>query len=213
MKIDAILESQQSHMRLIFSAQNAQNLPKATKPNTYFETNGYISIHADKYSEKHDAEAFSFSHLDGYGRTASAMKVLPTFHAPFTKESKDVPYLEYTFFAESDGDYTAEFFFSPTNPPLIDNVMEYAYSVNGGETVVKNVVNKDTFVTYFSDEWIQGAEENIQKRRTTVSLKKGENTLRFYAYCPTLVLEKLVLFKEGKEPPSSFLGASESYRQ
>ena len=78
---------------------------------------------------------------------------------------------------------------------------------------MKNVVNKDTFVTYFSDEWIQGAEENIQKRRTTVSLKKGENTLRFYAYCPTLVLEKLVLFKEGKEPPSSFLGAVESYRQ
>ena len=212
-KIDAILESQQSHMRLIFSAQNAENLPKATKPNTYFETNGYISIHADKYSSKHDAEGFGFSHLEGYGRTASAMKVLPTFHAPFTKESKDVPYLEYTFFAENDGDYTAEFFFSPTNPLLIDNVMEYAYSVNGGETVVKNVVNKDTFVTYFSAEWAKGAEENIQKRQVTVSLKKGENTLRFYAYCPTIILEKIVLFKEGKEIPSSFLGASESYRK
>ena len=211
-QINAVLGAQKGLMKLIFSAQNAESLPKATKANTYFETNGYISILADKYSAKHDAKDFAFSHLDGYGRTESAMKVLPAFHEPFTKETADVPYLEYTFVAENDGDYTAEFYFSPTNPPLIDNVMEYAYSINGGDLVVKNVVDKATFVTYFSEEWMYGAEYNIQKRRVVVPVKKGENTLRFYAYAPTLVLEKMVLFAQDKEPRSSYLGPSESYK-
>ena len=121
--------------------------------------------------------------------------------------------MEYTFCAEHDGAYTAEFYFSPTNPPLIDNVMEYAYSVNGSDVQVKNVVDLKTFVTYFSEEWMYGAEYNIQKRRVTIDCKKGMNTLRFFAYCPTLVLEKIVLFQQGKEPPASYLGPKESFRQ
>ena len=90
--------------------------------------------------------------------------------------------------------------------------MEYAVAMNGEKPHLLNMVDKKTFVTYFSDEWIQGAEENIQKRRTTVQCRKGANSLRFWALCPTLVLEKLVLFPEGKEPPASYLGPTESYR-
>ncbi len=202
-----------SHMKLHFAARNAQVLPAAATRNTSYESQGFISIPADKYAARHDAGTFAFSHLAGYGRTASAMKVLPVFHEPFSAADKDLPYLEYSFCTEQEGAYTAEFYFAPTNPPLIDNVMEYAYSVNGGATQVANMVDKKTFVTYFSDEWAYGAEYNIQKRRVTVLCKKGMNTLRFYALCPTIVLEKLVLFPEGKEPPASYLGPTESFRQ
>lgn len=202
-----------SHMKLHFAARNAQVLPAAAARNTSYESQGFISIPADKYAARHDAGTFAFSHLAGYGRTASAMKVLPVFHEPFSAADKDLPYLEYSFCTEQEGAYTAEFYFAPTNPPLIDNVMEYAYSVNGGATQVANMVDKKNFVTYFSDEWAYGAEYNIQKRRVTVQCKKGMNTLRFYALCPTIVLEKLVLFPEGKEPPASYLGPTESFRQ
>ena len=202
-----------SHMKLHFAARNAQVLPAAAARNTSYESQGFISIPADKYAARHDAGTFAFSHLAGFGRTASAMKVLPVFHEPFSAADKDLPYLEYSFCTEQEGAYTAEFYFAPTNPPLIDNVMEYAYSVNGGATQVANMVDKKTFVTYFSDEWAYGAEYNIQKRRVTVQCKKGMNTLRFYALCPTIVLEKLVLFPEGKEPPASYLGPTESFRQ
>ncbi len=201
-----------SHMKLRFPARNAETLPAAKAQNTYYGSSGYISMHADRYSEKHDAGGFAFSHLEGYGRTASAMKVLPVFHEPFTLSDKDIPWLEYSFFAEDEGVYTLELYFSPTNPPKIDNVMEYAVAMNGEKPHLLNMVDKKTFVTYFSEEWMQGAEENIQKRRTTVQCRKGANSLRFWALCPTLVLEKLVLFPEGKEPPASYLGPTESYR-
>ncbi|MCR5623467.1 MAG: glycosyl hydrolase 115 family protein [Treponema sp.] len=202
-----------SHMKLHFPARTAESLPAAPADNSYYESEGYISMLADRYSGKHDAAPYAFTHLAGYGRTASAMKVLPAFHAPFTLADKDIPWLEYTFFAEAEGVYTLEFYFSPTNPPKIDNVMEYAVALNGEQPRLLNMVDKKTFVTYFSDEWIQGAEENIQKRRTTVQCRKGANSLRFWALCPTLVLEKLVLFPEGMEPPASYLGPTESYRR
>ena len=206
-----LIDTSFSHMKLHFSARNAESLPAPKAKNTYYESQGYISIHADKYSSKHDTPDFAFSHLEGYGRTASAVKVLPPFHKAFTASDKDLPYLEYTFYAENDGDYTLEFYFSPTNPPLIDNVMEYAYSINGENLQVMNMVDLKTFVTYFSAEWAYGAEYNIQKRRVKVQCKKGMNTLRFHAFCPTIVLEKLVLFPEGKEPPASYLGPAESF--
>ncbi|MBQ6566874.1 MAG: hypothetical protein IJL80_07440 [Treponema sp.] len=202
-----------SHMKLHFPARTAESLPAPTVKNTYYESQGFISILADRYSAKHDAGGFAFSHLDGYGRTASAMKVLPAFHEPFTLSDKDIPWLEYSFFAEDGGACTLELYFSPTNPPKIDNVMEYAVAMNGEEPHLLNMVDRKTFVTYFSDEWAYGAEYNIQKRRTAVQVRKGFNTLRFWALCPTLILEKLVLFPEGKEPPASYLGPTESYRR
>ncbi|MBQ3800099.1 MAG: hypothetical protein II837_07390, partial [Treponema sp.] len=202
-----------SHMKLYFPALCGQLLTYyPMKKNVYHELQGYVSIPANKYAEKHDAGPYSFAHLKGYGRTGSAVKVLPAFHAPFTPADKDIPWLEYNFTAASEGAYTLELYFSPTNPPLIDNVMEYTVAMNGDKPALLNMVDKKTFVTYFSEEWMQGAEDNIQKRRTTVRCKKGLNTLRFQALCPTLVLEKLVLFPEGKEPPASYLGPAESYR-
>ncbi len=201
-----------SHIQLHFPARNAESLPQATAENTYFESQGYISILADKYAAKHGAAPYAFVHLEGYGRTASAMKVLPACHRPFTLDGADIPWLEYCFCAETEGAYTAEFYFSPTNPPLIDNVMEYACSLNGEEPRVLNMVDKQTFVTYFSSEWAYGAEYNIQKRKATVSCRKGMNTLRFFALCPTLILEKIVLFPEGKPPAASYLGPAESFR-
>ncbi|MBQ6568253.1 MAG: hypothetical protein IJL80_14495 [Treponema sp.] len=202
-----------SHMKLHFPALCGQLLTYyPMKKNVYHELQGYVSIPANKYAEKHDAGPYSFAHLKGYGRTGSAVKVLPAFHAPFTPADKDIPWLEYNFTAASEGAYTLELYFSPTNPPLIDNVMEYTVAMNGDKPALLNMVDKKTFVTYFSEEWMQGAEDNIQKRRTTVRCKKGLNTLRFQALCPTLVLEKLVLFPEGKEPPASYLGPAESYR-
>lgn len=200
-----------SHMQLHFPARNAEALPAPAAKHTYYESQGFISIPADKYSGSREANGFAFSHLAGYGRTASAMKVLPTFHQPFKAGDKNIPSLDYTFCAEQDGTYTLEFYFAPTNPPLIDNVMEYAYELNGGGQQLMNMVNKETFVTYFSDEWAYGAEYSIQKRRVNVQCKKGMNTLRFWALCPTIVLEKLVLFPEGKEPPASYLGPAESF--
>ena len=200
-----------SHIRLHFPARTAELLPAATVQNTYYESQGYIAMRADRYAAKHDAAPYSFVHLEGYGRTASAMKVLPACHRPFTVDDEDVPYLEYSFCTESEGIYIVEFYFSPTNPPLIDNVMEYAFSMNGGPLQVRNMVDKKTFVTYFSEEWAYGAEYNIQKRQSAVSCRKGMNTLRFYAFCPTLIVEKIVLFPEGKPPAASYLGPKESF--
>ncbi len=198
-----------SHMKLHFVAKACTK--ESFKSLTFIEGQDVISIEAGHISRKHDGSSLKFTELTDYGRTRSAIKVLPTLHDNLKATDNDTPYVEYDFVADSEGIYDLDFYFSPTNPPLIDNVMPYAYAVNGEAPVEKNIVALDTFVTYFSKEWEEGADNNIRIRSVKINVKKGLNTLRFYALGPTVVLEKLVLHNAEKALPRTYLGAPESY--
>lgn len=198
-----------SHCKLIFSAQKIDT--SFVKELTFFESEGIISIEAAHFSKNYSKSDFRFVELQNYGKTLSAMKVLPSLHDDFDPKKSDTPYLEYTFYAEKNGTYNVLFYFSPTNPVKINNVMKYAYAINDSTAQIKNVVDLETFVTYFSHEWEYGADNNIQIRKAKIECKKGINKLKFYALSPTIVLEKIVLHRDEKKLPESFLGAPESF--
>jgi len=51
----------------------------------------------------------------------------------------------------------------------------------------------------------------IRKHCSKIACNDGSNTLRNYAVSPGFVLEKLVIYPEGKKPANSYLGPSETF--
>lgn len=56
-----------------------------------------------------------------------------------------------------------------------------------------------------------GVLNNIHKHTSIIKCKAGLNILRIYAVSPGFVLEKLVIYPEGKKPAKSYLGPTETY--
>lgn len=55
------------------------------------------------------------------------------------------------------------------------------------------------------------ARNHIRRHSTGIHCRKGINKLRIYAVSPGFVLEKLVIYPEGKQPADSYLGPTETY--
>ena len=92
--------------------------------------------------------------------------------------------------------------------------------VNGGgfwdalvETVssVLDTVKEPDKPFFGSYQWFIEAALNVKKVSTTVKCKKGENNLKFYGMSPGIVLERILLVREGVKLPESYLGPKESY--
>ncbi|MFL6559607.1 MAG: hypothetical protein ACJ8MO_26270, partial [Bacillus sp. (in: firmicutes)] len=59
--------------------------------------------------------------------------------------------------------------------------------------------------------WAVGVLDNIHRHCSIINCNEGLNTLRIYAVSPAFVLEKLVIYPEGKKPANSYLGPTETY--
>ena len=83
-----------------------------------------------------------------------------------------------------------------------------------GKALVNVVINtvKDLDRPFFgSPQWAYEARDNVKKVNVAVKCKDGENTLRFYAISPGMILERLILVRDGVNLPYSYLGPRESY--
>lgn len=179
---------------------------------TFIDTNGYISIEAEHYYANKEAavnqeEAARFELLEGYGKTLSAMKAFPT--TVYFTPGKDAPYLEYRFVVNQAGSYEVELYMQPSNPVSTENTLFYGVQTNEDEI---NLINPIPEGYYVGDgTWAKNVLDNIRRHSSKISCKEGLNTLRIYAVSPGFVLEKLVIYPEGKKPAESYLGPTETY--
>ncbi len=179
---------------------------------TFVDTNGYISIEAEHYSLHKEAagkqgEVHKFEVLEGYGKTLSAMKAFPTT-AYFTP-GVDAPYLEYRFVVNQAGSYEVELYMQPSNPVTTENTLFYGLQTNEDEINLVNPISEGYYVG--NDTWANNVLDNIRRHSSKINCKEGLNTLRVYAVNPGFVLEKLVIYPEGKRPAESYLGPTETY--
>ena len=77
--------------------------------------------------------------------------------------------------------------------------------------MVENIRGSTQF--RISADWAEGVLSHIHKTQTSITLKQGANKIAIKAMDPAVVLQKLVLAKEGIKVPESYLGAKESYRK
>ncbi|MEH7419154.1 glycosyl hydrolase 115 family protein [Neobacillus drentensis] len=192
---------------------NASKNDFSELPNmTFVETNGYISIEAEHYFLNKEAtnqqgNVNRFQVLQGYGKTLSAMKAFPTTEY-FTVE-KDAPYLEYHFVVQEAGVYELELYRQPSNPVSKDSTLYCGIQANEDDINIVNTLPEGYRVD--DNNWAVGVLDNIHRHCSIINCKEGLNFLRIYAVSPGFVLEKLVIYPEGKKPANSYLGPTETY--
>ncbi|MDQ0253328.1 hypothetical protein J2S74_000700 [Evansella vedderi] len=179
---------------------------------TFVETNGYISIEAEHFALNKEAtnqqgDVNKFEVLHGYGKTLSAMKAFPT--TGYFTAGEDAPYLEYHFVVQESGQYEVELYMQPSNPVTKEGTIFCGIQGNEDEINIVNTLPEKYRVD--DDNWGAGVLNNIHTRSSRINCKEGFNTLRIYAVSPGFVLEKLVIYPEGKKPVTSYLGPTETY--
>lgn len=179
---------------------------------TFVETNGYVSIEAEhcflnKEATNQDGDVNRFEVLQGYGKTLSAMKAFPT--TEYFTPGKDAPYLEYHFVLQASGVYELELYMQPSNPVTTDHT--FFCGIQANEDDIKKVNTLPEGYRVDDSNWAAGVLTNIHKHSSSINCKEGLNSLRIYAMSPGFVLEKLVIYPEGKKPANSYLGPTETY--
>ncbi|MBU9722354.1 MULTISPECIES: glycosyl hydrolase 115 family protein [Bacillaceae] len=179
---------------------------------TFVDTNGYISIEAEHFASKQEASGNNtnvsrFEVLEGYGKTLSAVKAFPT--TEFFTVGEDAPYVEYQFVVQKAGTYEVDFYMQPSNPVTKENKIFCGLQVNEEDVNIVNTLPEGYRVD--GEYWEVGVLDNIRTHTSKINCKEGLNTLRIYAVSPGFVLEKLVIYPEGKKPADSYLGPTETY--
>lgn len=195
---------------LVYAAQNDY---KEFPERTFIDTNGYISIEAEHYFLNKEAvnqqgDMYRFEVLEGYGKTLSAMKAFPT--TKHFSVGEDAPYLEYHFVVLEAGTYEVELYLQPSNPVAKDNTLFCGIQANEDDINIVNIIPEE-YIVGESDNWGVDVLNNIHRYCHRIKCKAGLNTLRIYAVSPGFVLEKLVIYPEGKKPATSYLGPTETY--
>ncbi|MDC3415302.1 glycosyl hydrolase 115 family protein [Aquibacillus salsiterrae] len=197
---------------LIVKVTQAEAEWSAYPNKTFIDTNGYISIEAEHYAfnkeaKNKDGNTNWFEVLEQYGKTLSGVKAFPT--TDYFTPGEDAPYLEYHVVVPDAFDYEVELYMQPSNPVRNDGTLFCGVQVNEDKISKINVLPDGYRVD--DENWANGVLDNIHKHRTRIQCKAGLNTLRIYPISPGFVLEKLVIYKEGKQPATSYLGPPETY--
>ena len=135
------------------------------------------------------------------------MKAFPT--TEYFTVGKDAPYLEYHFVVQEAGVYELELYMQPSNPVTTDNTLFCGIQANEDDIDIINTLPEGYRVDDRS--WAAGVLNNIRCHCSVINCKAGINILRIYAVSPGFVLEKLVIYPEGKKPANSYLGPTETY--
>lgn len=166
----------------------------------FIETNGYISIEAEHYTNKIDASNAGWERIPDYGRTLSSMAVFPVT-VPSVVPPENSPCLEYKLYIVNPGEVKV----TPLIAPSIDFVP--------GQGLRLGVSFDDQpiqIADFSSCNWEESVIYNIRKAETTHKVEgAGYHTLKIWMIDPIVVLQKILVNTGGLKP--SYLGAPESY--
>ena len=184
----------------------ARNVETAGLPEqTYLQDNGVYIIEPDIFFNKQDAPDGKFVELLGYGRSGMGFKVYPTTAAFEPEDIK--PTLSYRVLIEEAGDYVVEVWSTPTNPVAFKKELRFMLN----DEVMVAVDTQFSAGSPYDKVWSQGVLDNIRKTPTTLSFDKGVQEIHIAALDPNFILERVLVYKKGKDPLPSYLGPVESF--
>ncbi|NMB39303.1 MAG: DNRLRE domain-containing protein [Firmicutes bacterium] len=174
---------------------------------TFIESNGYVSIEAEHYSNKVAVDGLSWQKIDNYGRTLSSMAVFPRYTS--YRIPPNAPYLEYQVYISNPGHAAVTVYTAPTNNINRQRGLCYGIAFDEQRIQVVDTFPKENDAFYTSPLWSRGVMDNIRITTTRHQLDAGVHTLRFYMVDSGVVLQKIVIDTGGVKP--SYLGPPESY--
>ena len=98
-----------------------------------------------------------------------------------------------------------------TTPVVFERKQYIGYSVNEKNVCIQNTVEDEDHPFFLSTQWTRECYDNVKITSGKIECNKGKNVLRFYGMSPAIVLERIVIYRDGVEIPQSYLGPNESY--
>jgi hypothetical protein len=179
-----------------FGAENLQKIEG------FVETNGYISMEAEHFSEKNQTGDVEWIVIPDLGRTGSSVTV-----SPVTAESRnpgEEMVIEYPVHFTTSGEVTVHAYFAPTLNYTGEEGFKYAIGFEGEKPQIGNIHEGETHA-----DWQNWVSNNVNISKSTHTIQEpGNHLLKFYMMDPGLVLQKIVIDTGGLKP--SYLGPQES---
>jgi len=177
---------------------------------TFLENNGIIVMEANQFCGKKDTAAGSFTELKNYGRSGAGMKVFPTTVGFIEIDEK--PSLAYRFLIEEAGAYTAEIWLTPTNSVQNKRPLRFVLADSQGRQQILTAVPADFMAGSPSDaRWCKGVLDQIRICRASLTFEKGVREISIGALEAGLVLERVLIYREGSPCVSQGAVPLESY--
>jgi len=183
---------------------NTKDLPSMT----FLKRGGVIAMEANHFCAKKDTAKGSFVELKNYGRSGVGMKVFPTT-ANFA-EADEKPSLSYRFLIEETGNYTAEIWLTPTNSVQNKRPLRFTLSTQNEKQIISALPDDFNAGSNSCKEWCEGVLDQIRICRTSLKFEKGVQEISIGAMEAGLVLERVLIYREGETLPASYLGPGES---
>ena len=188
--------------------ENEKMIPRGT----VLICNGYGVTESNGFTDLTAKGDLQLKVLTPYGRHGYGLKLYPNTADLSDASPEQVPCAEYTFLAEHEGDYEAEFVFAPSLPVRDDGQQYFDVGCNGEKTVRINAVLDPTRPAFLSPQWGTDNRMNAKCITHTLRLKKGINRISYSQISPNLILERIILWDKTLPRKESYLGPKDSFR-
>ena len=170
----------------------------------FVEANGYVSMEAEHYTKKIDADPVRWEKIPDYGRTLSSMTLFPVTAASVTPPQNS-PCLEYQMYLFHSGTVEVEAILAPTLNFVPGRGLRYAVSFDDQAPQVVDALAHNALA-----DWGTSVKDSVRQSKSSLTLSEpGYHTLKFWMVDPGIVLQKVVVDLGGVRP--SYLGPPESF--
>jgi hypothetical protein len=176
----------------------------------FVEADGYVSMEAEHYTKKTEADSGRWIRIPNYGHTLSGMRAEGPTETMATP-GKDSPCLEYKMYLFNPGSVEIAAIVGPTLNFLPGRPLRFAVSFDNEAPQVVTVVPADFDVRNGNRDWEESVKDNCRRVKSTHTINQaGYHTLKVWMVDPAVVLQKLVVNTGAVKP--SYLGPPESVR-
>ncbi len=180
--------------------------PKRESLQGFVETDHYVSMEAEHFTNKTVAGNVHWDKIPGFGETLSGMSIFPVT-SPSAEPSQPAPVLEYRMYLFESGNFSVETILAPTLNFVPGRGLRYAVSFDDQPPQVIDALQHNS-----DKDWEKSVSDGVRKTTSTLNVDgPGYHTLKIRMVDPGVVLEKLVVSHD--HLPPSYLGPPESYHQ
>lgn len=156
----------------------------------FIESNGYVSMHANNYSNKQGSGGSDWQLTQGTGHSGASLTAVVTNAAPDTASiPQTAAYVAYEFYSFSNASLKVIIHTLPTHPLNKNFSMRYGVSIDDGP--VKII---DFKTVGRSEEWKQNVLRNSAIKPVEFPARSlGKHTLKVYAIDPGVILDRIVI--------------------
>ena len=175
----------------------------------FVEGEGHVSMEAEHFSRNIPAAQARWEKIEGYGRTLSAMSILPLTARSVTPP-EDSPRLEYRMYLFNPREATVHVTVAPTLNFAPDRGLRYAISFDDQPPRIIDIIPKGFDARNGNREWEESVRNAGRVVQSIHSLSgAGYHTLKIWMVDPAVVLQKIVVDLGGLK--RSYLGPPESF--